>query len=244
MDISTLVSDLFSISTLFFILLGTFVGLVMGALPGLGTMLAIVLLLPITYVISPLGSILMLLAAYQASEYGGSISSIILGIPGTPAAAATVLDGYTLAKNESPGKAISYSLVASTIGGLFGGLVLIFLSQPLAAFALNLSDPEFFLICIIGVFAVGMLSTKDKTKSLISVIIGLILGSIGMDLFTGKMRFTLGRPELTDGINIVALMIGVFAISEILMMLEEGPNKRHFFDKKNLKGGLTWKEFN
>ncbi|MBD2848058.1 tripartite tricarboxylate transporter permease [Paenibacillus sp. IB182496] len=242
MDISALFSELFSLSTLLFILLGSFVGLVMGALPGLGTMLAIVILLPITYVISPLGSILMLLSAYQSSEYGGSISAIILGIPGTPAAAATVLDGYALAKNESPGKAISYSLVASTIGGIFGGLVLIFLSKPLATFALHLSDPEFFLICIIGVIAVGMLSTKDKLKSLISVVIGLMLGTIGMDLFTGKMRFTLDRPELSDGINIVALMIGVFAFSEILSMLEEGPDKRHQFDKKSLKGGLTWKE--
>lgn len=243
MDVMTLLSELFSVSTLFFIALGTFVGLIIGAMPGLGTMLAIVMLLPVTYVISPLESILLLLAAYQASEYGGSISSIILGIPGTPAAAATVLDGYTLAKNQSPGKAISYSLVASTIGGIFGGLVLIFLSQPLASFGLKLSDPEFFLICIIGVLAVGMLSSADKTKSMISVVLGLILGTVGMDLFTGKMRFTLGRPELSDGINIVALMIGIFAFSEILSMLEEGPDKRHSFDKKSLKGGITLKEF-
>mgnify|MGYP002621665224 CR=1 FL=1 len=243
MDIAALFSELFSLSTLFFIALGTFVGLIIGALPGLGTMFAIVMLLPITYVISPLDSVLLLLAAYQASEYGGSISSIILGIPGTPAAAATVLDGYTLAKNESPGKAITYSLIASTIGGIFGGIVLIFLSKPLASFGLKLSDPEFFLICILGVLAVGMLSSEDKTKSLISVVFGLILGTIGMDVFTGKMRFTLGFLELSDGINIVALMIGVFAFSEILSMLEEGPDKRHSFDKRSLKFGITWKEF-
>src|SRR5699024_4020863 len=211
--------ELLTISNLLAIIIGAFVGLLIGALPGLGTMIAIILLLPVTYAMSPLAAILLLLAAYQGAEYGGSISSIILGIPGTPAAAATILDGSTLAKKGFPGKALGYSLTASTIGGFFGGLMLMFLSIPLAKFALHLAEPEFFLICLIGLMAVGMLSSKDITKSLISVLLGLMAGTVGMDVLTGTERMTLGQPELMDGVNLIALLVGVFAISEILSMI-------------------------
>ncbi len=235
--------NLFTLENVLFILLGTFVGLVCGALPGLGVIVAIILLFPITYVISPLASILMLLAAYQSADYGGSISSITLGIPGTPQAAATVLDGYTLAKKESPGKALTYSLTASTIGGIFGGLVLIFLSKPLANFAIKLSDPEFFLIGILGLLAVGMLSSKDKMKSLISVILGLMFGTVGMDLMTGTERATFDQIELMDGINLIALLVGIFAVSELFNMIKEGLNKKNVTQNDKLKTGLKLNEY-
>src|SRR5690625_37355 len=191
--------SLFSFTNLLAIALGTFVGLLIGALPGLGAPIAIVLLLPLTYSMDPLASILLLLAAFQAAEYGGSISAIILGIPGVPAAAATVLDGNALARQGSPGKALIYSLSASAIGGFIGGLVLFFLSVPLAKFALKLADPEFFLIGLLGLIAVATLSSKDFTKSMISVILGLMAGTVGIDSLTGSMRFTMARPELMEG---------------------------------------------
>ena len=122
------ISSIFTVTNLLAIVFGTVAGMLVGALPGLGGPVALALLLPITYTMSPLASILLLLATYQSGEYGGSISSVISGIPGSPAAVATTLDGHTLAKKSSPKKALQYSLTASTIGGIFGGLMLIFLS--------------------------------------------------------------------------------------------------------------------
>ncbi len=234
---------LFTWEIVIFMLLGTFVGMVCGALPGLGVITAIVLLFPITYTISPLAAILMLLAAYQSADYAGSIASITLAIPGTPQAAATILDGRPLALKESAGKALSYSLTSSTVGGLVGGLVLIFLSKPLANFALKISAPEFFLIGVLGLLAVGMLSSENKVNSMISVILGLMFGTVGLDRMTGVGRMTYGQMHIMDGINLVALLVGVFAVSEIFNMVKEGLNKTHADTKTKIKTGLTWKEW-
>ena len=191
-------SSLFSLSTLFAIILGTFVGVLIGALPGLGAVLALVLMLPLSYSMDPMAAILLLLATYQGAEYGGSISAVILGIPGTPAALVTVFDGNAMSKQGKPGKAIAYSLTSSVIGGLAGGLALIFLSGPLVKFALSIGEPEFFLIGLLGLFAVGMLSSEDKVKSLIAAVLGLMVGTIGMDAFTGAcLLYT--SPSPRDG---------------------------------------------
>lgn len=237
------ISIIFSLSNLMAILIGTFVGMLIGALPGLGAAIAIVLLLPLSYGMEPLASILMLLATYQAAEYGGSISSIMLGIPGTPAAAATLLDGNRLARKSSPGKALAYSLSASTIGGIFGGLVLIFFSLPLSKFALVISDPEFFLIGLLGLIAVAGLSSRDTIRSFISVVLGLMAGTVGQDLFTGENRFTLGQIELMDGISLVALLVGMFAFSELFKMVNEDLDTKYTVSKQNLKTNLTMNEF-
>src|SRR5690625_2724406 len=180
-------------------------------------MITLVLLLPVTYVLSPLAAVLLMVAAYQACEYGGSISSIILGVPGTPAAAATVLDGYTLGRKESAGKALGYSLISSTIGGIVGGLALIFLSVPMVSLALKLSFPEYFLVGVLGILAVAALSSKDIIKSMISVVLGLMAGTVGMDLFTGAPRFTMGRLELLDGMEMVDRIVWIFAFSEVFL---------------------------
>lgn len=235
--------NLFSLTNMLCILLGTVVGMVFGALPGLGTVIAVALLLPLTFTLPPLAGILMLLATYQAGEYGGSISAILLGVPGTPQAAASVLDGNAMAIHNSPGKALTYSLVSSSIGGIFGGLVLIFVSIPLATFALNFGSPEYFLIGVIGLMAVGLLSGKDKMKSMISIVLGLMAGTIGVDTLTGVDRATFGQPELMDGINLVAFLVGMFAISELFIMISKGLNKRHITDHKKLQTGLTLKEY-
>jgi putative tricarboxylic transport membrane protein len=235
--------NLFTLTNLLCILLGTVVGMVFGALPGLGTVIAVALLLPVTFTLPPLAGILMLLATYQAGEYGGSISAILLGVPGTPQAAASVLDGNAMAVNNSPGKALSYSLVSSSVGGLFGGFVLIFISIPLANFALNFGSPEYFLIGVIGLMTVGLLSGKDKVKSMISVMIGLMAGTVGVDTLTGISRGTFDQPELMDGINLVAFLVGMFAISELFIMISKGLNTVNVTDQKNLKTGLSFKEY-
>lgn len=233
---------LFSVSNLFAIALGTLAGLIIGALPGLGASIAIILLLPLTYTMEPLASILLLLAAYQGAEYGGSISSIVLGIPGTPAAVATAIDGNAMAKKGLPGKALGYSLMSSTIGGIIGGLVLAFLAVPLARLAVRFSDPEFFLIGIAGLIAVAALSSRSPTKSAISVVLGLMVGTIGLDTFTGALRFTFNRLELLEGIGIVALLTGLFAFSEILAIVSHDIHKRYASPDTKIRTGLSWAE--
>ncbi len=233
---------LFALQNLFALVLGTFVGLVIGALPGLGATVAVVLLLPLTYSMTPLASILMLIAAYQGAEYGGSISSIILGIPGTPAAVATAIDGNAMARKDAPGKALGYSLAASTLGGIAGGLVLLFLSVPLARLAVRFSDPEFFLIGVLGLIAVAALSSSDGVKSAISVVLGLMVGTVGLDVFTGFQRFTFDSLQLMEGINMIALLIGMFAFSEIFSMISNDLDKRYSSRAANLSTRLTWKE--
>ncbi len=235
-------TSLFTLSNLLALCLGTFVGLVIGALPGLGSPIAIILLLPLTYSMEPLASILMLLAAFQAAEYGGSISAIILGIPGIPAAAATVLDGNAMSKQGKPGKALMYSLSSSSFGGIVGGLVLLFLAVPFAKFALQFTDPEFFLIGVLGLIGVATLSTKDMTKSAITVVLGLMAGTIGQDVFSGQIRFGLGRPELSEGLNIIPVMVGMFAFSELFSMISKNLNRKIVTDLSGLKTRISWKE--
>jgi putative tricarboxylic transport membrane protein len=233
------VASLFSFSTLSAIILGTLVGILIGALPGLGAVLALVLMLPLTYSMEPMAAILLLLATYQGAEYGGSISAVILGIPGTPAALVTVFDGNAMAKKGEPGKAIAYSLTASVFGGLAGGLALIFLSGPLVKFALSIGEPEFFLIGLLGLFAVGMLSSADIVKSMIAAVLGLMVGTIGMDAFTGVTRFTFGRIELMEGIDLVALLVGMFAISELFIMVSKDLKVKYKTDQKGLTSFVT-----
>ncbi|QQK77791.1 tripartite tricarboxylate transporter permease [Salicibibacter cibarius] len=235
--------NLFTFETISAILFGTFAGLLIGAIPGLGSTVTVVLLLPFTFAMDPLASILLLLAAFQGSEYGGSISAIVIGIPGTPSAAPTVLDGHSLAKKSSPGHALAYSLIASSIGGLAGGLMLLFFSVPLADFALNLSDPEFFLVALIGLIVVGGLSSRDVTKSMISVVLGLMAGTVGVDILTSAPRFTLGQNELMEGLDLIAVLVGVFAFSQIFIMISEELNVNYITDVKGLKTKITLKEF-
>lgn len=221
---------------------GLFIGMLMGALPGLGLMLAISLVLPLSYNLDPLSSILMLLAVYQGAEYGGSISAILLGIPGTAMAAATQLDGHPFALNKSPGKALAFSLTASTIGGIMGGLVLIFLSKPLTAFALRLGEPEYFLLGVIGLLAVAGIGSKNSTKAAISIILGLMAATVGTDMFTGYSRFTGDILALSDGMNVIALVVALFAFTEIFKMISGNLNEKRNINVKNLKIKVSFRE--
>jgi len=236
-------ASLFSFSLILIIFFGVFVGILIGSLPGLGATIAIVLLLPITYALTPIEAVILLLSAYQGAEYGGSISSIILGIPGTPAAVATIMDGHPLSTKHSPGKALGYSLTASLFGGITGGLVLIFLSIPLAKIALQISAPEFFLVGTIGLIAVAGLSSKNVVNGLISATLGLMAGTVGMDMITGAPRYTFGNFEIIDGLSFVALLVGVFAITEIFNIIQKDLHKKYDIKKDKLQAKINLKEF-
>lgn len=236
-------SLLFSFKSLFAIVFGTMAGLLVGALPGLGAAVGTALLIPVTYTMEPLPAVLMLVALYEAAEYGGSISAIVLGIPGTSAAVATCLDGTPMAKQGYPGKALGYSLYSSTTGGLIGSIVLMTLTVPLAKLTIKFSDPELFLIGVLGMISVCCLSTKDIPKTIISIVFGLLLGTVGLDVLTGTERYTFGIDYLSDGIALVALLTGLFALSEVLNMSVGDLKKRYVEDTKNLKTKISLKEY-
>lgn len=224
------------------IFLGLFIGMLFGALPGLGITIAITLLLPLSFSMEPINAILMLLAAYQAGEYGGSISAIALGIPGTVMAAPIVEDGRAMAKQTSPGKALGYSLYASTFGGLFGGLILVFFAQPVAHFALRLADPEFFMLGVMGLVAVTAFAARDPIKVAISICLGMIAGTMGLDMFVGQPRLTFDLPELYEGLSLIALVVGLFAFSEVFFMLARNMRARHDFDAAEMRISLSLRE--
>lgn len=230
------------ISAALSITLGLFVGMLFGATPGLGITIAITLLLPLSYSMEPINAILMLLAAYQAAEYSGSISAITLGIPGTVMAAPILEDGRALAKTTSPGKALGYSLYASTFGGIFGGIVLILFAQPLAQFAVKLGDAEYFLLGMMGLVAVTAFSAKNPAKVFIAICMGMIAGTIGLDVFTGSPRLNFGQAELYEGLSLIALVVGLFAVSEILFMVSGDMRHRFKFEAHNMKISLSLRE--
>jgi len=230
------------LNNLLIIVIGTLVGLFVGALPGLGAAIGVALLLPFTYSMETLPAILLLISLYLGAEYGGSISAITLGIPGTPAAVATVLDGNSLARKGFPAKAIGYSLTASTIGGLCGGVVLIGFCGPLANAAVKLGAPEYALIGLLGLIAVATLSSRDVFRSVISVFLGLLLSTAGIDVLSGHIRFGFDRMELMEGLPMVPILIGLFAVSEVIQMISDGVNKRYVGQTLGLNSGLKFKE--
>ena len=236
LDLWTLGTGLLSIG------LGLVVGLFFGAMPGLGLTIAITLLLPLSYSMSPVNAILMLLAAYQAAEYAGSISAITLGIPGTVMAAPILQDGRPMAQNESPGKALGYSLYASVFGGIAGALALILFSQPLSRFALTLGSAEFFLLGVLGLVAVTSFEAADPLKALISIVLGLLVGLIGLDIISGMPRLDFGVPELFEGPSLIALVVGLFAFSEAYFMMAGNMRARFRVPAEKLRISLSWRE--
>jgi putative tricarboxylic transport membrane protein len=202
------------------IIMGVVLGILVGVMPGLSASTGVALLVPFTYGMSPLASMLLLVSLYMAGEYGGSITAIAIGTPGTPAAAATVFDGYALTQKGLPGMALGTSVVASTIGGLFGAMVLIAFSEPLAKVALSFGAPEYFALAIFGLTIISSMSGKSLLKGFIAMFLGLLIKTVGLDPFTGTERFTFGVDKLMDGISFIPALIGLFALSEVFIGIE------------------------
>lgn len=198
------------------IIFGTVWGILFGAIPGLTGIVGVALLIPFTFTLGPIEGLLMLGAVYCGSTFGGSISAILFNTPGAPEAACTTLDGYPMAKQGFPGKAIGYALGASAIGGLFGTVVLILMAPPLAELALEFGPPEYFALAILGITAIASIGTKSVFKSLLSGMIGLGLATVGMDPLTSNARFNFGSNILLTGISFIPAIIGLFALAEVL----------------------------
>ncbi|OOY03171.1 tripartite tricarboxylate transporter permease [Thioclava sp. F28-4] len=196
----------------FGVLLGTFVGV----LPGIGAMATISLLLPITYYLSPEAALVMLAGVYYGSQYGGAVASILLRLPGTPQSAVTTQDGYPLAQKGRAGVALFTSMISSFSGSMIGIIVLILLSGALARAAIAFGAAEYAAMMILGLVAASTVGAKYPAKGLAMVVLGLILGCIGTDVNSGVQRFTFGQTELMDGVNLVALAMGLFGVAEVI----------------------------
>ncbi len=204
------------------ITLGVIMGIIAGATPGLSPSMGVALLVPFTYAMSPTLALILLVAIYIAANYGGSITAVTINAPGTPSSVVTAFDGYPLTKKGKPGLALGVSLVASTVGGIIGTLILIFFSGPLAKFALKFHPAEYFALAIFGLTTVASLGGKNWIKAFIAAMFGLLLNTIGIDPISGVSRFTFGLSFLYDGFALIPALIGLFALSEIFKQLEGG----------------------
>lgn len=200
---------------------GVSLGITLGAIPGLTATMAIALVIPITFYMNPIVSIAMLIGAYKGGLYGGSISAILIGTPGTDAAAATILDGYEMAKKGKSGKALKMALAASVIGDLTSMLALIFIAPILARFTLKIGPGEFFTLIMFSLTIIAGVGGKSVVKGLIAAFFGLFLATIGIDPIMGTRRLCFGILELDSGIAIMPMLIGLFAIPEIIIQLEQ-----------------------
>lgn len=210
------VTQALSMHTLFITLLGVIGGTIVGAIPGLTATMAVAVLLPFTFGLPPMDGLAMLSGIYIGGVYGGSISAVLLRIPGTPSSIMTARDGYPLAQKGEGGRAIGISTISSFIGGLVSIIFLIIAAAPIAAVAVKFSAPEFFAVAIWGLSSVADVSGDDLLHGLIAVTLGVFLGTIGMDPVTGIFRFTLGSQYLVTGLEFVPIMIGLFGLSEVL----------------------------
>lgn len=200
---------------------GVLAGVVVGALPGITSSMGIILLLPFTYYMDPRAAMMMIVGLYCSSMFGGSISAVLLRTPGTPSAAATALDGYPLAQKGKAGKALSAALLASFAGGMISSVALIFLSPVLAKFALQFGPAEYFSLAIFGLTMVASVSKGNLLKGLISGFLGLLLCCVGVDNVGGRTRLTFGINALTMGFDFLPVMIGAFAVAEVIRKLEK-----------------------
>lgn len=202
-------------------LFGTLVGIIIGGLPGLSTNMGIALLFPLTFSFQGMGGILMLLGIYCGSIYGGSISAILLNTPGTPASAATTIDGYPMAiEHKQPGRALGLSTMASTFGGVFSALCLMLLSPLLARVALQFSKPEYFALAVFGISIITSVSSGSVIKGLMGGVFGLLIATMGIDAMSGYVRFTFDTTYLLGGLSFIPVLIGLFAFSQVLLTIE------------------------
>ncbi len=220
-----------NLNNLLFCFLGVLIGTLIGVLPGIGPVATISLLLPITFGMDPISSIIMLAGVYYGAQYGGSTTSILVNIPGEASSIITCLDGYKMARQGRAGPALGISAFGSFIGGTVSIIGLMFLAPILARFALKFGPPEYFSLMLFGLTMVTYLCMGSLTKGLIMAVAGLAVSTIGQDPITGITRFTMGSITLMDGLGLVPVAMGVFGIGEVLINIEESV-KQEVFSKK------------
>ena len=215
--------------------LGVLWGILGGALPGISPSIAMAILLPLTYGMQPVTAMVLLASVYVGAEYGGSIPAILIRTPGTNAAAATTVDGYEMARQGRAGEALGISLIAGLVGGLFGLAVLVLATRPLANVALAFTPMAYFALGVLGISVIASLSGGSLLKGLFAALLGLMLAMVGTDPVSGVSRFTFDQPDLLGGIKPLLVMVGLFAVSEMLVQIGEPPWARADAGQARLK---------
>jgi putative tricarboxylic transport membrane protein len=201
--------------------MGCFFGTLVGILPGLGPSATIAMLIPLTFGMDATPAMIMMCAIYYGAMYGGSTTSILLNVPGESASVVTCIDGYQMARQGRGGKALGISAIGSFVAGILGTIGLMLICVPLAKFALKFGPAEFFSLIVMGLLTIVYVGGKSISKSLMSGVIGMALGTVGIDVIQGAPRFVYDLPELMDGVSFVTVVMGLFGIGEVLVSAEE-----------------------
>lgn len=221
-----------SLSNLFYCFVGVFLGTLLGVIPGVGVLAAISMLFPITFHMEVTSALIMLAGIWYGTSYGGSTASILLNVPGTPANAVVCLDGYPMAQKGRGAVALFMTTVASFVGGSIGIVILTLFAPVIAQYALSMGPAEYFSLMLLGLIAATGIADGSAVKGFVMVMLGIFLGSIGTDVYTGTQRFAFGIPELGDGISLVALAMGVFGVAELIISV--GSVKANRFKSSDL----------
>ena len=224
-----------SLQNLLYCFIGVFVGTAIGVLPGIGPLVTIAMLLPLTFNLPPIPALIMLGGIYYGSQYGGSTTSILVNLPGETSSVVTCIDGYQMAKQGRAGPALAIAAIASFFAGCVGTLLIALFGPPLAEAALKFGAPEYTSLMLMALVAAACLAHGDMVKSLAMVFLGLLLGIVGTDVNSGMARFSFGIAELTDGVGFTVVAVGLFAVSEIVKNLESGGKEEHEVFTKDIK---------
>jgi putative tricarboxylic transport membrane protein len=206
---------------LMFALIGSLLGTLIGVLPGIGPVAGVAMLIPLTFQMTPAGAIIMLTALFYGTQYGGTITSVLLNVPGEAASAITCIEGYQMAKQGRGGAALAVAAIGSFIGGTIATIALVLAAGPLTRMALEFGPVEFFALIMLGLSLLMGLAGKSMIKALMMGIFGMLLAMVGMDPVRGLPRFTFGRMELMDGIGFVPVIMGLFGMAEVLVNAEK-----------------------
>ena len=227
-DIVAGMSLVFHLDNILAALFGVSTGMIVGAIPGFTDTMAMCLLIPFTFYLNPIAAIAMLMGLSKGGNFGGSIPAILFNVPGTPQAAVTAFDGYQLTKQGKSGKALKMALYASTMADTMSDFILFFLAAPVALIAIKIGPPEFAMIVLFSLVIIGAVACEDLLKGMIAIGIGLFFSVIGLDPQLGSPRFCFGSVELTAGLALVPMVIGILILSETFKQVEIGINKQTF----------------
>ncbi len=227
---------------LFYCLLGTILGTAVGVLPGLGTITGVAILIPATLGMPPTTALIMLAGIYYGAQYGGSTTAILMNLPGESTAVMTCLDGYQLARQGRAGQALGMAAIASFIAGTLSVVALMFIAPTLAKVALTFGPPEYAALMILSLTTIGGLLGESLIKGLITAVLGLMIGTVGIDTQSGVSRFTFGMPELLGGIGFLPVIIGLFGVAEVLENIEHALRREALAGRihRLLPGAAEW----
>ncbi len=211
----------FTINNLLFCLIGVFLGTAIGVLPGLGPTATIAMLLPITFGLPPVSSLIMLSGIYYGAQYGGSTTAILVNLPGESSSVVTALDGYQMARQGKAGKALATAAIGSFVAGTFATVLLALFAPPLADIALQFGAAEYFSLMVVGLVASVVLASGSLLQAFGMIVLGLLMGMAGTDVNSGMERYTFDTPYMAEGVNFVILAMGMFGLGEIIKNLEE-----------------------